>query len=486
MRTSAWAVLADVGPVNPSNGFPVYYLDTTGLALELCANQTGMCLTAEPFINLPISFPGNFGDEMFWWSGGAIIPLAAGGSADLVLALEAAFGGGPVLPGDQISFARVRLRIDAPVAGTYRVIHPYGVQVFPDVAAGTRAINVTSDVGLGAPGVFTGALAGAIGPFLVWDTGTVLGPDGAAYVGDPAVLHAVTGSPFGTNFFRIEGPAGSNLGGPGIDAVETDLFSIMGKVFTGVVPRPLTVNRASYTRDETTGQISVFATSVGNSLLEVSGTGIPATPMVGDPVTGAFFGNIRSGAPSTFPGSVTITNTADQPPTPVNAPLVDEVIITTATYDPDAAMLTLAARSGDELTLPNLTAVGFGPLDPTGATPLAVPDVLVPPERITVVSSLGGTATAKVAVVRTAGGNTPPNAANDPDATDEDVPVVVDVVANDTDADPGDAPDPTTVSIVRAPANGTATLPVPGDGTVTYSPNPNFAGVDTFTYTVRD
>lgn len=38
------------------------------------------------------------------------------------------------------------------------------------------------------------------------------------YVGDPNVEHKVTGSPLGTNVFRIEGP---NIGGPGVDMIET-------------------------------------------------------------------------------------------------------------------------------------------------------------------------------------------------------------------------------------------------------------------------
>jgi hypothetical protein len=44
------------------------------------------------------------------------------------------------------------------------------------------------------------------GPFLKWDTGA---PEG--YLGDPNVEHAVTGSPFSTNFVRIEG---KDIGAP--------------------------------------------------------------------------------------------------------------------------------------------------------------------------------------------------------------------------------------------------------------------------------
>ena len=34
------------------------------------------------------------------------------------------------MEGDQISFARIRIRVDVPTAGTYVITHPYGVEVF--------------------------------------------------------------------------------------------------------------------------------------------------------------------------------------------------------------------------------------------------------------------------------------------------------------------------------------------------------------------
>ena len=61
----------------------------------------------------------------------------------------------------------------------------------------------------------------------------------------------------------------------------------------------------------------------------------------------------------------------------------------------------------------------------------------------------------------------------------EDTVAIIDVLANDTDDD-GDL---LTVESVTQPANGT----VINNGTdVTYTPNPNFNGADTFTYTITD
>ncbi len=75
----------------------------------------------------------------------------------------------------------------------------------------------------------------------------------------------------------------------------------------------------------------------------------------------------------------------------------------------------------------------------------------------------------------------PPVAVNDTANTAEDVPVVIDVLANDTDPNN----DPLTVTFASAPANGTAAINIPGY-TVTYTPGPNYNGSDTFTYIVSD
>ena len=67
--------------------------------------------------------------------------------------------------------------------------------------------------------------------------------------------------------------------------------------------------------------------------------------------------------------------------------------------------------------------------------------------------------------------NTPPAAANDAAVTDEDTPVTVAVLANDTDGD-GDA---LTVTAAGPASNGSTTT----DGvTVSYTPNANFHGVE--------
>jgi uncharacterized delta-60 repeat protein/uncharacterized repeat protein (TIGR01451 family) len=76
--------------------------------------------------------------------------------------------------------------------------------------------------------------------------------------------------------------------------------------------------------------------------------------------------------------------------------------------------------------------------------------------------------------------NRPPVAVDDFVVTDEDTPVTVAVLANDVDPD-GDVLSVTAVSV---PANGAAVIDT--DGTIVYTPNANFNGVDSFTYTIDD
>ena len=73
-----------------------------------------------------------------------------------------------------------------------------------------------------------------------------------------------------------------------------------------------------------------------------------------------------------------------------------------------------------------------------------------------------------------------PTAVDDTDTTLEDTPVTVGVLGNDTDPDGG------TLSVITVadPANGTATINP--DNTITYTPDPDYHGTDSFEYTISD
>ncbi|MFC1582215.1 Ig-like domain-containing protein [Planctomycetota bacterium] len=96
----------------------------------------------------------------------------------------------------------------------------------------------------------------------------------------------------------------------------------------------------------------------------------------------------------------------------------------------------------------------------------------------TVTDGKGGTDTATVSVTVNAMPDAPV-AYNDSDTTDEDVPVVIDVLDNDTDAEN----DTLSVQSVTQGSNGT----VANNTTdVTYTPDGGYSGSDSFTYTVSD
>ena len=85
-----------------------------------------------------------------------------------------------------------------------------------------------------------------------------------------------------------------------------------------------------------------------------------------------------------------------------------------------------------------------------------------------------------------AAGNNPPAAIDDSATTDEDVPVIINVLVDnglgtDSDPDTGDILTPVGGS---DPLNGEVTLNT--DGTFTYTPDSNFVGQDSFVYTISD
>ena len=80
-------------------------------------------------------------------------------------------------------------------------------------------------------------------------------------------------------------------------------------------------------------------------------------------------------------------------------------------------------------------------------------------------------------------GNAAPVASNDNGSTVKNISTVIDVLANDTDAD--GSLNPATVAIVGGPAHGSVTIDT-ATGKITYTPTTGYVGADSFTYTVND
>ena len=72
------------GPINPVNGFPDWYRDSNGIEVEPClSNFDPNCNapTPSPDPNSEVSFPDNFPDEFFYFTGEA--SLTANGGNDV-------------------------------------------------------------------------------------------------------------------------------------------------------------------------------------------------------------------------------------------------------------------------------------------------------------------------------------------------------------------------------------------------------------------
>jgi len=466
----AHAVLERVGPVSSAptiGGFPAWYQDTTGLTLEFCDPKSqlevdgGWCLLTPLDVTFPEVFPTSFFDEHFYYAADAIIGTRqAGGKALLVMAVESAFSA-DVAPGGQITFARIRVALNPlPVTGTYRFIHPYGEQSIAGVAG--ERIFFTDDVGIGSPGDFTGAMTSRLGPFLVpsltpggLELPPTAGP-GGVYLADPGRVGPVTGSTLpdfrdsngqnrNHNIFRIEGPAGSGLGidpvtGAPVDFLETTNFTLVGRLFSGVLPGQTDITRASYTRNATELKVDVFANALPSSPTRIPGTPKPApvlpvlsffdAPCAGtqDPDTGAtlppfsaplgavetpmladgnnFWGQVQAPA---IPSAVCVVDRSTRDvlgnpvPTFTMKPVADVVAISGATYDSVTQTLTVSASSSDSLTPPTLTLLAGAREAEFVAGQASIAPVIAPPNKVTVRSSALGSNNFQVSLVTPTG-----------------------------------------------------------------------------------
>ncbi|WP_311567953.1 tandem-95 repeat protein [Photobacterium arenosum] len=79
--------------------------------------------------------------------------------------------------------------------------------------------------------------------------------------------------------------------------------------------------------------------------------------------------------------------------------------------------------------------------------------------------------------------NAAPVAADDVVSVSEDNLIAIDVLSNDSDAD--SSLNAASVTVVTAPLHGATSINT-GTGTITYTPDANFAGTDTLTYQVQD
>jgi hypothetical protein len=380
--------LAFAGPAHPANGFPMWFEDGTGLRLELVTDADPMAPAIADLQTpgAPVSFPGNYPDEAFYFMAEAQLPVGGAGvegRARVILAIEAAFGGvGLPDPNARVVFARIRVRMDDVKPGQkYIITHPYGVIDDPLLTADDNGrFFHTFDLGIVENDCTAVLRTGQVAPFLQWDAGA---PGG--YIGDGVTDHKVTGSPFGTNFVRIEGPGIREGGGtpdpadPGnMDKVWTDLFSIQGRIAKqlGVGPSRVAVGNTG----------AGFRVSAQANRIDLIGNGRDYSG-IADLVD--------------FPVNLKLVNRTDRPPTVVNVVPTDAVYIERAQYDVAAQSLTVAARSSNSAAVLTVEATG----EVVDTNPKVFGGLSACPAELVITSSFGGTGRQAVELVGVSGGN---------------------------------------------------------------------------------
>ncbi|MBM6398919.1 choice-of-anchor D domain-containing protein [Phycicoccus sonneratiae] len=362
-----------VSPRTRTDGFPAWYQDGDGLRVDLCDDPTDPgCIVLggdgyDP--TQPISFPDNYPPELFYAIADSEPMATAGcegvapGTAALRVALEAAFTGAGVEPGQQIVFGRVRFNATGLCPDTdYTVTTPYGPLDVHSSATGTVARNAaTSDIGCGAaPCDVSEALAAPIlSSFLRWAPGVGrVAP--AGHLGDAVTLHEVVG---GT---AVEGGVPVNhvaVTGPEGEVARTDLFTVSGRLATGLA-------------GDTTlafGDHDLGTSTTRTATLQNLGTGGLAlgTVRVTGPQAAAYVLGAGTCAATTLAGDGSCTQDVSFRPTVAGDAL---------------ATLEVLADDGRVLSSTALTGHGIAPPTPPRATPSAT-SLAFSAQRVTTTSA---------------------------------------------------------------------------------------------------
>ena len=187
-----------------------------------------------------------------------------------------------------------------------------------------------------------------------------------------------------------------------------------------------------------------------------------------------------------FDGTITVPNTASLTVLPVNdAPTTSNIALTTDEDTAVSGQVTATDIDGDVMSYAVTTVPQNGVLVLNAATG----EFTYTPNanyngsdsfEVTISDGNGGTTTSTVTVGVTPA-NDAPIAVADAITIDEDTSVVIDVRANDSDID-GDS---LTVVAVTQGTNGSVVIDAIS-GNPIYTPNFNFNGSDSFTYTISD
>ncbi len=300
--------VAAVSPTtNPANGFPDWYRDEAGVKVAQCIDPADPHCVVLPDATFnpanPVAFPSNFPGEFFYQVATSNVMDTPGclgsapGRALFRSAAEGSFVGGVPVPGNQITFGRIRISVTGGLCPdtTYTVTSPYGADTFTTNGAGAIPRNAgTDDTGCFpvSPAVCDYSLAlpsRVLGGLLKWDP-AVAPAAPAGYLGDAITPHKVVGAPFSAdgltpaNFVSITAPDGTEV-------ARTDQFTVMGKlqgpleanpgdVDFGVVP----VGSTSAAQTVTFSNTGIAPITIASSAL--GGPNAAETAIAGDTCTG--------------------------------------------------------------------------------------------------------------------------------------------------------------------------------------------------------
>lgn len=195
--------------------------------------------------------------------------------------------------------------------------------------------------------------------------------------------------------------------------------------------------------------------------------------------------NLRGTVSSATPVTITVNSVNDAPIAVNDTTSVTEdntVVIAVLTNDTDVD--NIAEISSSTVAVTTQAAFGSTTVNSNGLITYKVNDDYFGSDTFEyTVSDIHGAVSNTASVsINISGNNDAPRTVNDEATTEEDTSVRVKVLDNDEDID--GSMDITSVALVVMPKNGIVEVQL--DGSVIYTPNKDYFGLDTFTYTVKD
>ncbi len=214
--------------------------------------------------------------------------------------------------------------------------------------------------------------------------------------------------------------------------------------------------------------------TTGNGTLSISSNSVVYTPNTGFTGADTFTYTITDGS---LTDSALVAVTVNGAPTPA-----DDAATTTQGVAVSVDVLSNDTDpESDTLSIQSVNPAGNGVVSVVTGQILYTPNPTFNGlDTFTYFVTDGVQAVSATVAVTVTNINDPPKAVNDLTTTDEDVPVMINVLGNDTD------PDADFLSIVATGPAGNGVSTVISGTMVLYTPNANYAGTDVFTYTISD